>query len=223
MQETLLKRVVKDIGGSLAVSVVELLMNKKDVNEFLIEKKLNVTINQIRNVLYKLSNLGLVSFTRKKDKRKGWYTYFWTLNKEKILEFLNKSLDKKINDLKSQLKTREEKRFYICKTCKIEVSEEKALLNNFECPECGEVYELSNSEKIIRGIKKEIEKLKNDKEEVLKEIEKLKETKEKKTRRKKQGEKKTIRKRKKTKEKKKRKKPTKKTKTKGKTKRKKKK
>ena len=50
--------------------IVDLLYGKANVNEFLIAKKLNVTINQARNILYKLGDEGLVSFIRKKDKKK---------------------------------------------------------------------------------------------------------------------------------------------------------
>ena len=80
MQTKFLKSVVESLVNKQAVPIVDLLMEKKDLNEFLIAKKLGLTINQTRNILYKLSDYGLVSFIRKKDKRKGWYIYFWTLN-----------------------------------------------------------------------------------------------------------------------------------------------
>jgi len=86
MKIELLKDVVSHIAGPNSVDIVDLLYGKENVNEFLIAKKLDVTINQARNVLYKLAEEGLVSFIRKKDKKNGgWYTYFWTLNAKKSL------------------------------------------------------------------------------------------------------------------------------------------
>lgn len=156
MQINLLKSVVGDIAGRQATEIVDLLVGKKDVNEFIIAKKLKLTINQTRNILYKLADSGLVSFTRKKDKRKGWYIYFWTLDSLKSLELLENKLSAEINNLRNQLKSRRTKRFYMCKTCNVEVSEETALLNEFTCQECGEVYHLAHNEEVIKELDSKI-------------------------------------------------------------------
>ncbi|MCX6748265.1 MAG: hypothetical protein NT076_01550 [Candidatus Pacearchaeota archaeon] len=159
MQIKLLNDIVIETAGKQAGEIVKMLFGKKDVNEFLVAKKLKLTINQVRNIFYKLSNFGLVSFMRKKDRRKGWYTYFWTLNTEKALELLEKRLEKEVENLRQQLKSRETKRFYVCKTCKREVSEENALQHEFTCQECGEVYHLNEDEKILADLKNEISKI----------------------------------------------------------------
>lgn len=158
MQIRLLEDIITKVGGEEARKIIKIMEGKKEISEFIIAKKLNLNVNQVRNIFYKLLNNGLVSFNKKKDKRKNWYTYYWSLNKEKCLEFLEKELKKEIDELKNKLKNREEKRFYYCKTCKIEVGEEKALINDFTCYECGNVYELSDNEKIINELKNEIEK-----------------------------------------------------------------
>jgi len=180
MQEKLLNDVVSDIAGKTGSDILKLLIGKKDVNEFLIAKKLKLTINQVRNILYKLSNYSLVTFTRKKDRKKGWYTYFWTLDNEKALELLNQKLEKEIRILKKQLNNRMSKRFYECKICKTEVGEETALLHNFTCQECGEIYVLADTKKIVRELEKSIEKLERQRKEVLNELEKIRQVREKK-------------------------------------------
>jgi len=76
MLKNLLEETVEIVIGKQAEGIVDLLDGKKYVNEFIIAKKLGITINQARNILYKISDQGLVSFIRKKDKKKGWYTYF---------------------------------------------------------------------------------------------------------------------------------------------------
>ncbi len=162
MQIKFLKLIIEHLAGKQAVPIVDLLATKKDVNEFLIAKKLDLTINQTRNILYRLSDFGLVSFIRKKDKRKGWYIYFWTLNVHESLNLLWKKLNQELSQLNSQLKCRKEKRYYNCNTCCVEVTEEVALLNNFTCPECEEVYELSENEKIIKKIERGISKLERE-------------------------------------------------------------
>jgi len=206
MQIKLLNDVVSEIAGKQASDILGLLIGKKDVNEFLIAKKINLTINQVRNILYKLANFNLVSFTRKKDRRKGWYTYFWTLDSEKSLELLADKLKKEIESLNQQLKSREMKRFYLCNTCKTEVGEETALLHNFACQECGEIYVLADKKKVMEDLAREINHLERQRQNVLGELEKLKEEKAKKIERAKKKVKKSKKKKKKVKKSKKKKK-----------------
>ncbi len=162
MQVNLLKKVVGEIAGEEAVKIVDLLYGKKDINEFLIAKKLNLTINQTRNMLYKLSHLGILSSTRKKDKRKGWYIYFWTFNISKSLEVLANAINVEIANLNNQLENKKSKRYYKCGICGREVNEETALLSNFICTECGEVYGLADNTEAIKEIIKKIEKFQKE-------------------------------------------------------------
>ncbi|MBS3071538.1 hypothetical protein J4408_00950 [Candidatus Pacearchaeota archaeon] len=156
----LLKEIVLTYAGPNAVGIVDLLHDKKNVNEFLIAKKLNLTINQTRNILYKLADEGLVSFIRKKDKKKGgWYTYFWTLNISKSLSRYKEKIESDINNLKSQLTSKKTRTFYFCKNCHIEYNEENALLNEYTCPECGEILAIKDPSEAIDHINKEKEKI----------------------------------------------------------------
>lgn len=161
-QVRFLKSVVENLINKQAVPIIDLLAGKKHVNEFLIAKKLELTINQTRNILYKLSDYGLVSFIRKKDKRKGWYIYFWTLNIYQSLSLLEENLKKELGNLEAQWKNRKERRYYSCETCGIEVTEESALLNDFTCPECEEIYKLSENEEIIQELEKKISRIKKE-------------------------------------------------------------
>jgi transcription factor E len=162
MQTKFLKSIVETLINKQAIPIIDLLVDKKNVNEFLIAKKLKLTINQTRNILYKLSDYGLVSFIRKKDKRKGWYIYFWTLNTYQSLKLLEENMKKELENLESQLKNRKEKRYYVCNTCSIEINEESALLNDFVCPECEEVYTLSDNREIIAELEKNIVRTKKE-------------------------------------------------------------
>jgi transcription factor E len=170
MIQKLLKEVISIVVGKQAEEIAELLNNKKHVNEFLIAKKLEITINQTRNILYKISDHGLVSSIRKKDKRKGWYTYFWKIEVLKSLEFLKKFLIKKIDEINHQIKSRETKMFYVCETCNIEVSEENALLNNFTCNECGKIFTVKDNTRVLREFNRNLDKLNKELEEVEVEI-----------------------------------------------------
>jgi len=174
MQVKLLENLIEELAGEETGRIANILFNKRDVNEFLIARKMELTINQVRNILYKLSNHGLVSFIRKKDNKKGWYIYFWTLDTEKCLVLIEKSLTSKINKHDSMLDSRMSDRYYVCKPCGIEVKEEQALENGFSCEECAEVYELSDNSPYIRDIKAKITRTKKELELIMSELEEKK-------------------------------------------------
>ena len=177
MLKKFLGEVVVLIAGKPYEEFAELLSSKKYVNEFKIAKKFGITINQVRNILYKISDQGLVSSIRKKDKKKGWYTYSWKIEILKSLKFLDNILIKRINSLKVQIKNRETKKFYVCKKCNLEFNEEDALLQNFTCNECGGIFTLKDNSKLLRELNRNLEKLTKKlelvKEEIKKEEEKI--------------------------------------------------
>ena len=175
MLKDLLKEVISLVAGKQAEDIINILDTQKYINEFVIAKKLSLTINQARNILYKISDHGLVSSIRKKDKRKGWYTYFWRIEILKSLEFLKENLLKKIENTEHQIRSREMKRFYVCPRCHIELSEENALINNFTCNECGSILVLKDNTKLIRDLRKNKERLERDLRVVGEEISKEKE------------------------------------------------
>lgn len=161
-QIKLLSDLVEGMAGENTGRIVNILFGRKDVNEFNVSKKMNLTINQVRNILYKLSADGLVTFIRKKDKRKGWYIYYWTLETEKCFVKLEQALVSRIKELTDDLKNRETKRYYYCKFCNIEATEEVALENGFTCNECAEVYELMDNTNLIKEAKAKITKTERD-------------------------------------------------------------
>jgi len=162
MLKDFLKEVVIDVVGKQAEEIVDLINVPKHVNEFIIAKKMDLTVNQVRNILYKLSDKGVVSYIRKKDKRKGWYTYFWKFEILRALEFLREILKKKIYSINHQVDSREKKVFYICKTCNVELTEEHALVYNFTCNECGNIFEVQDNSKLIKDMKKNLLKLEKE-------------------------------------------------------------
>lgn len=180
MLQKVFDSIVKNIFGKQAGELASLLFEKKNLNEFLIAKKLQLTPNQARNILYKFSHLGFASFIKKKDKRKGWYTYFWSIDIYKILSYIKNELEREMNDLEVQLKSRENKRFYSCPSCKAEVAEETALLHDFACPECGNIYELSSNDKIGNDLRIKLKSLSQQMSVVSEELGKFEEEKAKK-------------------------------------------
>ena len=176
MQIDLIKEIASEIVGKNAKEAIDILYKKKNVNEFLISKKLNLTINQTRNLLYRLADRGLVYFIRKKDSKKGgWYTYFWTLNEKRALELLKEQKNSKLKELEAELEKRKKERYYYCPVSWLEYKEEEALEHNFICPETGEVLQLKDNKEEVNKLDIEISKIKlfmNNLDTELEELEK---------------------------------------------------
>ena len=149
----ILKELVIHLAGKNTEKIIDILVDKKDISEFKIADKLQLTVNQARNILYKLYAHSIVSFIRKKDRQKGWFVYYYTLNVPKSLEKLIELKKKEIENLKHQLLSRENKNFFRCETCNVELNEETALLHDFLCPECGVLLKAASNVKIISDTK----------------------------------------------------------------------
>jgi transcription initiation factor TFIIE subunit alpha len=172
MLDKFLKEIVILTVGKQAESIADLLNAQKHVNEFIIAKKLELTINQTRNILYKLSDFGLVSSIRKKDKKKGWYTYFWRFEIKKSLEFLKELLIKKLEEIDKEVAERQKKVYYACQSCNLEYNEEQALLMDFTCDECGQIFTIKDDSKYIKELIKSKEKIQERFEQIQKELDK---------------------------------------------------
>jgi transcription initiation factor TFIIE subunit alpha len=159
MLDQFLKEIVVITVGKQAEPIAELLNNKKHINEFVLAKKLNLTINQTRNILYKLSDFGIISSIRKKDKKKGWYTYYWKFEIMKCLLFLKDLLAKRLEELDKEMSDRHKKVFYVCESCGLEYTEEESLLKDFTCDECGQIFSTKDDAKHIKDLSKTKERI----------------------------------------------------------------
>lgn len=161
------EQLIMELTGEDTLPIVRFLIeNGENISEFIISEKLQIGINHIRNILYRLQENNLVSFIRKKDKQKGWYIYFWTFNKVHARLLIKKLKQERINTLRKRLKKEQEEFFTCSKKC-LRISFNHALENNFKCPDCGKVLkEVSNKQKKAE-IQKELDLLTKTTQEVM--------------------------------------------------------
>ena len=153
--------VTRAVGGD-AIPIVRMLKNKKNVSEFQIADTIERPINETRNALYRLYHQNLVTSIRKKDKKKGWYIYYWTFNMKRI-KFLAHALRKqKLDRLKDRLEREHDSDFYTCPDRCIRLDFEQATDFNYKCPECGQIMQLEDNNQKISDIKKEIKQLEQE-------------------------------------------------------------
>ncbi|MEK6951388.1 MAG: hypothetical protein AABX29_00065 [Nanoarchaeota archaeon] len=150
---------VTEIAGKDTLALVVLIKNKQHVSEFKIADKMKISVNQVRNMLYKLIDYNMVSFIRKKDKKKGWYIYYWTFNEARALEIFDRLLQLKIDKLNKALELEQKEQYYSCSEDKLRFNQVDAMEQEFKCPECGQILRLEDNTQMINKIKKRLEEL----------------------------------------------------------------
>jgi len=182
--------VIRELIGEDALPLVEVLKNQSKISEFQISTKIKTPVDVIRNQLYRLYNHNLVTFIRKKDKKKGWYIYYWSLNTNRLKYLISNLKKKRVEKLHEHLSREEDDHFFACENSCIRVDFEQATNFEYRCPECGELLHQEDNSQNIEKIKKEIKKLEKEideekeklaKEEISREEEESKEKKEPKT------------------------------------------
>ncbi|MBW3012410.1 transcription factor [Candidatus Woesearchaeota archaeon] len=158
----LIENVIAETAGEDAIPLVFELKNKKNYSEFALAEKLKVEVNFVRNVLYRLLKYNLVSFTRKKDKRKGWYIYYWTFRPKQIKHVVWTIKTQRLEKLKERLRREESEQFFTCEEKCMRVSFESATDFEFKCPECGKLLNQEDNSDKIKDLEKEIKQLEKE-------------------------------------------------------------
>ena len=139
LSNKIIEATIADVAGEDVLSIVHFLKNKKNISEFKIAETIKKEINATRNMLYRLQEANLVSFIRKKDKKKGWYIYYWTFKPKMVRHIVINLRKEKLAKLKDRLKREKSSHFFICQNKCIRLDFDQAMNFEFKCPEWGEI------------------------------------------------------------------------------------
>jgi transcription initiation factor TFIIE subunit alpha len=153
--------VVEDIVGESGVKIVKYLKDRKNISEFVIAEKTKLDMQSTRHILYKLNDYNIATYIRKKDRKKGWYISYWTFNRKRVKDLVNKLKKEKLEKLREQLRREEENRgnFFICTRACARLDFDQATEFQFKCPECGSLLNQQDNDKTISNIKEKIKEL----------------------------------------------------------------
>ena len=160
--ENVIENIISEIAGEDGVKIYKILKGRENVNEFEIAEKLKAPINYIRNIMYKFEQNDLITSTRKKDRKKGWYIYFYTFNPKQVEDLVLRNKKKRIELYKNQLERENMYNFYICPNRCSRYTLENTMEHNFMCPECGSLMAPEDKEKTVSRIKNSIIELENE-------------------------------------------------------------
>jgi len=155
----IVNEVVSEVAGQDVLPLVKVLRNKSNVSEFKLATSLKKEINLTRNMLYRLYDNNLVSFIRKKDKKKGWYIYYWTFNQKRVKDLVKDIKKRKYERLLERLAREKNITFYSCPSKCIRLDFEQSHDFSFKCPECGTLLNQEDNRQKIKDLEKETETL----------------------------------------------------------------
>ena len=112
-------------------------------------------------MLYAMQTSNLVSYYRKKDRQKGWYISYWTLNDPGFGELSIATRKHKLQQLRERLHKEEVNHglFYICPSLCVRLEFDKAAEISFKCPECGNMLQHQDNGKTIEQLREKISDL----------------------------------------------------------------
>ncbi len=150
------------VGEDLPPLLNLLLVGKPNISEFKLAEQLNITVNQVRSMLYRMQEHNLVDFIRKKDKRKGWYIYYWTLNKRNTFGLLKEYKRKQLEDLKNRLAREQAGGFFVCPMGCARMKMDQAMEVEFRCQECGSLVKEQNNSRTVENIRRMIKEIETE-------------------------------------------------------------
>jgi len=162
LSNDVIEDVIIEVAGADVVPLVRALKNKKNVSEFKLAESIKQEVNTTRNMLYRLHNANLVSFIRKKDKKKGWYIYYWTFDMKRVRYLVHELKKKRLKKLNERLEREKEGQFFVCPNKCIRLDFDQAMNFEFKCPECGSIIQQEDNQALIEDIEKQIHELEHE-------------------------------------------------------------
>lgn len=142
VQQVIFDIVEEDMSG---FNILTILVELEQVTDDEISRQLNLKLNNVRKILYKLYEARLVNYDREKDEETNWYIYTWKPALEKLPYVVKKKMGQILEDMKKQLDIEENNIFFYCSSCELKFTFEDAMDNGFRCPHCDErLHEYDN-------------------------------------------------------------------------------
>jgi len=162
LDEELIK-VARLFGGEEAVTVVNILKTKSEATDETLANESNVRLNTVRKILYKLYDHGLVTATRVRDEKTGWFIFYWKLQTDQLDAFIRSRKRRVLEKLKQKLDYERNHSFFICKKCgDVRVTFEEAMESSFRCPKCGGQLESSDNAAVVEFLERRINQIEDE-------------------------------------------------------------
>ena len=162
-----LKSILKAYCGDEGLIIGKELLNLRgEITDEELHARTEVKLNQVRKILYILHDVGLTEFKRLRDKKSGWFIYFWVSRFNDYEAIIKKKQREVLEILDTRLSHEENHHFFVCQgehECDGRYTFDQAFDEFFKCPICkeGQLSEAENTE-IIQILKKRMKQLRGN-------------------------------------------------------------
>lgn len=123
-----------------------------EVTDEQIAEATGIKLNFVRKILYKLYDVGMTNYTRKKDPETQWFTYYWRFDSRKAAKLLEKEYNRHNEEIQESLEYEKNNMFFVCPNgCRYAFDE--ATDFQFICPRCNEKLEFKDNSDVIDDLK----------------------------------------------------------------------
>lgn len=143
LSEPYARQLLIDLAGENALEIVRNFYGNLSDED--LAKKLKLKISDVRATLNRLHSQGLVKYARDKDNETGWYSYSWTLNRDRIKNWVEMKTREKIDLVNGGMGDH-----YVCLVCgpssivKFEIATDLS----FRCQKCNKNLEFLDQQRI---------------------------------------------------------------------------
>ena len=157
---------LEQMGGENAPQLVEIYeKTKTPIKDEEIAEKMNLKVTDVRTILNRLHYRGIANYQKKRNKKTGWYSYTWTIDRKRLLELIIEKQKEEIEKLEEKKQNEEIYSYFSCKKNCHEFPFEIAAEYQFRCPECGRELDCIDNKKRSRRLGIKIEQMKKEIEE----------------------------------------------------------
>lgn len=164
------------VGGGEAANVMKLLLKKPGIVDEEIASRLKMDIRDVRKILHKLNEIGILHYELARDKETEHRVFKWYVQEEQITGFVLTNMKKILDRLKEKLEAEKNNQYYWCGTLghpRMLFSE--AMEQFFRCKVCGNPLSLHDNEDLIKALEWKIAEIEKALEEMTK-VRKVEET-----------------------------------------------
>ncbi|GBC69095.1 hypothetical protein HRbin01_00788 [archaeon HR01] len=153
-------KLVQMVAGKEGARAVDILLKKPNLSDEELAQQMEMDVKELRRILHKLNEQGIVSFDIHRDKETGHRIFRWRVQKEQMIGFAKTQMRKLYERLQGRLEYEQSHQMYWCGTpgCR-KYTFEEAVDIFFKCRTCRKPLSLHDNTPLINALKNKIAQL----------------------------------------------------------------
>ena len=163
VEDETLQKVAEIVGSEEAVQVIEVLKGVNEITDDEIANKIEIRLNSVRKILYKLYDHSLVALRRSRDQHTGWFIFHWRLQPDQLEGFILNQKKRVLEKLETRLGFEKDHDFYFCgiSECR-KIPFEEAMELIFRCPTCNKPLMHFDNSAFIEILRLKVDELRKE-------------------------------------------------------------